>query len=160
MNPQPHHIADTIQALEGDIRAFETKAGQLRDAVATLRTLYGLSTIVPDRATTRTPRAASSSRRVTTSRANAPSAGVRKSAIAPGSLPDRLLEILSKAKRPMKAKEIIGAGTGVDDALAMKTLRELRDTGRVVKMGATLSLRYALPEFAKVQTEQPEDSQS
>ena len=42
------HIQSTLDEIEGRARDFETKAGECREAAATIRRAFGISTIVPD----------------------------------------------------------------------------------------------------------------
>lgn len=68
----------------------------------------------------------------------------RRSPIAPGSVPDRLLELLRESDQPMKLAALL-EGAKARPNTVKEALRALVAAKRIVKLGATLSLRYALP---------------
>jgi hypothetical protein len=57
---------------------------------------------------------------------------------------DRVLEVLTAAKAPLKASAIV-ADTKAKPHQVMPLLRELVAAGQVERRGATVSLRYMLP---------------
>lgn len=73
----------------------------------------------------------------------------RRRAAAPGSLADRVLEVLNEAKGPIRKKQLLAQVGGPEPAV-MAEVKRLRVDGQVVTIGATASIRYAVPKFAKV----------
>ncbi len=59
-----------------------------------------------------------------------------------------VLSALKKLRRPVKAGEVCDHVPGSDKPQIVAALRALAKKRSVVKSGATISLRYALPEFA------------
>jgi len=59
-----------------------------------------------------------------------------------------VLSVLGKARRSLKGKEVCAALAKRPSDQVIAVLRNLAKAGAVVKSGATLSLRYAVPQFA------------
>lgn len=75
-------------------------------------------------------------------------AGPRGHVAGDGGLEADVLAALRLLGRPVKTREICDRVPGVDQAQIVGALRGLVKRRQVVKSGATISLRYALPEFA------------
>lgn len=58
----------------------------------------------------------------------------------------QVLEVVRRARKPLKAREVCAAiPTAADHDLVVRTLRDLVARGMLVKTGATIGLRYAVP---------------
>jgi len=68
-----------------------------------------------------------------------------KGRIAPGSIPDRVLEIISEFDGPVTTKQVLGAKHGAKDYLIKKTLGALVKSGHLVATGSTTTRRYEMP---------------
>jgi hypothetical protein len=132
-------FARAIEELDTLIATRQAELDELADVLVALRKAAGLSAPTPRRIAPRKASARQSRRRAAT--------------IAPSSVPARVLEILGEARGPLKAKEICARGTGAKDYHVMRALRDLVSDGRVVKRGATITLRYMLPQFDAVSEE-------
>jgi len=68
-----------------------------------------------------------------------------KGRIAPGSIPDRVLEIVGEFGEPVTMKQVLSAKHGAKDYLVEKAVSALVRSGHLVATGSTTTRRYEMP---------------
>ena len=141
---------DIIHQVERDIASAEQRLARLRTLWQSLRTCYEWETAertgrrpVKRRSTCRPkpPRRGHAHRVVKVSG--------RRTPLAPGSLGDRIVAVLTEFAAPMRKRPLVEAVKAPVDAVVSE-LRRLRAVDRVTVVGATSAARYAVPKFAHV----------
>jgi hypothetical protein len=137
---------NALAQLDAEIARADARLNSLRQARRHMAEAYGLleSSPVATRAIKR--RLAGGVRRVLR---GAGHRGKRQAPIAPGSLKDRIIEVLTERKAPMRGDELreLVKARKPDVTAARK---ELLAEKRIVPVGGGRWIQYAVPEFANV----------
>ena len=144
-----HGSLDVAEVIRQQIAELELVIEPLRRALAELERGAGPQVRTIAR---RLPRHAG---RPTVRRAKAKAAKALRTAngqrrqLAPGSLADRIVQVLTEFAAPMRKGALIDA-VKARPADVMADAKALRKDKRIVLVGATRAARYAVPKFAHV----------
>lgn len=132
--------ASILTQIGAEIGVQEQRLEQLRDVYGRLKELYS----APPEAKPRATRAAAE-----TTKRQVRRRATRRTPIAPGSLEDRIIEVLTEFAAPMKKRPLIEAVKARPDDVTA-AIKALRKADRVVLTGASRGAAYAVPKFAHV----------